>query len=147
MVVALGLLVAMSPIGGRAQDPRPNPDGPIERAGAQIDRLLGDIERNFRGLSAEVRQRFAEARQRIDDLGVEARVYSRLHWDKALHEAELAVEAREGGLVVLHGVVPDADAREKAVKLTVDTLGVERVVDRLRVAEPTAEGAAPRGRR
>jgi len=135
--LALGLAMATAPVGITAQEPGTQ-EGPVERAGAQIDRLLRDLERNFRGLSAEVRQQFARARQQVEGLGVQARVYGRLHWDKALHQADLAVEAREDGVVLLHGEVADAESRRKAVQLTVDTIGVTGVIDRLRVTDSAA---------
>jgi osmotically-inducible protein OsmY len=138
-VVAMGLLAAGFAPGSAAQDP-----GTAERVGAQVDDLLNRLQQNFRDLSDDVRRRFAEAQQRVDGLGVEARVYSRIHWDKALSEADIAVEVREGNLVVLHGSVADAELRRKAVRLAVETVGVERVEDSLRVAEPEELGRSNR---
>jgi osmotically-inducible protein OsmY len=137
--VVLGLVAAGFAPGSAGQEP-----GAAERAGAQVDDLLNRLQQNFRDLSDDVRRRFAEAQRRVDGLGVEARVYSRIHWDKALSESEIAVEVREGNLVVLHGTVADAELRRKAVRLAVETVGVERVEDGLRVSEPT--GRSPRGR-
>ena len=53
-----------------------------------------------------------------------------------------------GAVVTLHGTVADAEARDRAVRLSVETVGVDRVVDKLRVADvppqprPTESGQA-----
>lgn len=70
-------------------------------------------------------------------MGVISRVYSRLHWDKALTSAMLELEVKAGGVVVLRGVVSDSAAKIKAVTLTADTVGVTQVVDELSIAPPT----------
>ena len=136
--VAIGLTLSAwsgSAIAQEPNDPTPGRDGPAERAaekaGARLDQIVRGLRENFRDLSDEVQQRFARARRSVDDLGVEARVYGRLHWDKALNEAEIVVEVQNGGVVVLHGAVLDEEARDKAVALAVETVGVERVIDML----------------
>jgi hypothetical protein len=147
LILGVGLLLTTLPAPSFAQDPDPaDPQdrGAAERAGAQVDRFLNRLQRNFRDLSEDVRRRAAEVQQRVEDLGVEARVYSRIRWDKALTQAEIAIEAKEGGVVVLHGTVPDADLRRKAVRLAVETVGVERVQDNLTIAAaPPADDPAP----
>ena len=60
---------------------------------------------------------------------VSARVYGRLHWDKALNGSKVDIEVTEGGHTTLTGVVADAKAKAKAVELTRDTVGVTQVVD------------------
>ncbi|MEW4570790.1 BON domain-containing protein [Tautonia sp. JC769] len=136
LILGAGLLLATPPAPASAQAPEPGPQdrGAAERAGEQVDRFLNRLQQNFRNLSDDVRQRAAEVQQRVEDLGVEARVYSRIRWDKALTGAEIAIESKEGGVVVLHGTVPDADLRRKAVRLAVETVGVERVQDNLTIA-------------
>jgi hyperosmotically inducible periplasmic protein len=66
-------------------------------------------------------------------MGVQARVYARLHWDKALNDAAISVEVQKGGLITLRGTVADRSAKTKAAELTRDTVGVERVVDDLKI--------------
>jgi hyperosmotically inducible protein len=132
----LGLAVAVSPGEVVAQEPGSDDRGAVERAGEQVDRFLDRLQKNFKDLSEDVRQRTAQVQQRVENLGVEARVYSRIRWDKALSESEIAVEAKEGGLLVLHGTVKDAELKRKAVRLAVETVGVERVQDNLTVGQP-----------
>lgn len=143
LMLGLGLLLTTMPAPSFAQDPNPQDQGVAERAGAQVDRFLNRLQRNFRDLSEDVRRRAAEVQQRVEDLGVEARVYSRIRWDKALSKAEIAIEAKEGGVVILHGTVPDAELRRKAVRLAVETIGVERVQDNLTIGAAPADDPAP----
>ena len=71
-------------------------------------------------------------------MGVESRIYGRLHWDKALTNAPIQLEVQPGGVAVLTGSVPDATAKVKAETLAADTVGVTKVVNQLAVATPSA---------
>lgn len=141
----LGFLLIGAPAAAIGQEPNEQERGTAERVGAQFDRFLERLQRNFRDLSDDVRRRAAEVQERVEDLGVEARVYSRIRWDKALGDAEIAIEAKEGGVVILHGRVADAELRRKAVRLAVETIGVERVQDNLTIgnAPPSTEEPTP----
>ena len=70
----------------------------------------------------------------VHEQQVIARVYSRLHWDKALVGSSLEVEVFADGTTVLRGAVADEATRKRASALTRDTVGVTRVVDELVVA-------------
>lgn len=65
-------------------------------------------------------------------LTLENRVKYRLRWDKALAECTIEVSAQEQK-VELTGTVPTADLVRRAVELTETTLGVDGVVNSLRV--------------
>ena len=73
-----------------------------------------------------------------------ARVYGRLHWDKALNGSKVDIEVTEGGHTTLTGVVADAKAKAKAVELTRDTVGVTQVVDQLTIDTPARQPPRPR---
>ena len=64
---------------------------------------------------------------------VVSRVYSRLHWDKALTTSNMELEVQAGGIAILTGIVPDEAAKAKALTLTAETVGVIQVVDQLTV--------------
>lgn len=100
-----------------------------ERLGKELDEKLSDLSR-------ELKEGWAEVESLVDRLGVRGRVYSRLHWDKALASQPIGIEANDNGVVVLTGRVKDENARKKAVQLTEDTIGVNQVVDRLEVVKP-----------
>ncbi len=147
--VALAAVVAITAGGALAwaqQEP-----GPVERVGEKIDeagreagRKLDEAGRKIRrglekGLDTArgaVRESFAQTRDRVHEMNVAARIYGRLHWDKMLVDSNLDLSVEARGIVTLRGVVPSDKARERAVQLAADTVGVSRVVDQLAV-EPT----------
>ncbi len=112
-----------------ASDGVKNSDGAGDSVGQKIDRGLQQI-------GNELRQGWAEVRNAADRMGVQARVYARLRWDKAVSGATLDVEVPQQGVVVLKGSVPDSRAKQKAARLAQDTVGVDKVVDQLAVAPP-----------
>lgn len=112
------------------------PGGPAERVGGVVGEALDNtgraIERGFRAA-------FTRTRGVVEKMELSARVYSRLHWDKALASSQLDLEVHPGGVIVLRGVVPNAEAEAKAVSLAAETIGVTRVVTQLTVIEPSIE--------
>ena len=105
-------------------------EGLGEQIGAELDEGISR-------LSEEFREGWASLKQAVDKMGVQGRVYSRLRWDKQLSQADLDVDVEEGGIVALGGTVADETAKQKALQLAQDTVGVNRVIDRLTV--PTVE--------
>jgi hyperosmotically inducible periplasmic protein len=111
-------------------------EGPASKAKDTIDNTVRDLKKGVQEVSEVVRDRFAKARASVQNMGIEARLYGRLHWDKALNTASIELEVRNTGVVTIRGVVPDAAARTKAVTLARDTVGVTQVVDELAVLSP-----------
>ena len=70
-------------------------------------------------------------RGNLGETGLDARVATRLRWDKSLAEAPIEVVALSDNAVELKGPVADLEQRRRAVALAESTLGVERVVDSL----------------
>ena len=75
-------------------------------------------------------------RANLNQSGLNARVSTRLRWDKLLADTPIDVEAN-GGVVTLSGSVSNLDQRRRAVALAESTLGVEKVVDLIEL--PNAE--------
>ena len=123
--VALGLCVA----GAIGSAGATGEDGTAEQIGKKIDQGIDSV---FSGVQKE----WGNIRQSIEKMGVQARVYGRLHWDTALESASLDIEARKGNVIVLHGSVPNAVAKLKAVELARDTIGVKEVVDEWSISPP-----------
>jgi osmotically-inducible protein OsmY len=117
-------------IGAAQQPSRPT-------VGERVDNAVQNIKQGAREVGQTVREQALKARTSIHDMSVTARVYGRLHWDKALYSSKIDVTVREDGVATVSGVVPDAKARAKAVELTADTVGVTRVVDQLSVGSET----------
>jgi predicted kinase len=120
-------LVLLSPFAIATAQNRP---GTAEKLGEQIDRGLSQ-------LGAELSEAWSEVRRGVDKMGIEARVYGRLHWDKALEGAKLDIAVRDGKSVVLTGSVASDAARAKAEELARDTVGVASVINQLAVAQST----------
>lgn len=123
--IIFGSLVSKSP----AQETQ---EGPAESIGEQIDRGLEQI-------GEKLKRTWADARRSVDELGMRGRVYARLRWDKALADQKIDIQVQKNDIVVLTGIVPDETARDKAVKLAQDTVGVREVMDQLQVAPPLEE--------
>lgn len=105
-------------------------DGVGQKVGKKIDQGVNRI-------TNELREDWAAARRSVEKMGVQSRVYGRLHWDKALQDAAFEVEARSEKTIVLKGSVPSSAAKLKAVQLARDTVGVTEVIDELTVALPS----------
>ncbi len=97
----------------------------------------GKIKRGFNNTVDGLKEQFARAKASVQAMGVQARVYSRLHWDKALNTAEIDTEVSREGLVTLRGAVADAKAKVRAADLTRETVGVTGVADELTIRPPT----------
>jgi hypothetical protein len=128
-VAALGLTWTCA---GRAQDPDTG-----KKIGEKVDSAIQDIKSGLRKAGDAAREQFAKARTSVHNMGVESRVYGRIHWDKALNDATIELTTTEDGVITLKGTVADAKARTKAVELTRDTVGVTKVVDQLAIRPPT----------
>lgn len=111
-------------------------DGVAQRTGEALDNAGRNIRRG-------VQNAFPRARMAVHEQQVVSRVYSRLHWDKALVGSALDVEVFADGTTVLRGAVPDEATRKRASGLTRDTVGVTKVVDELVVAPARVIEAPP----
>jgi hyperosmotically inducible periplasmic protein len=135
-------------VGGRAQQ-EPPPDGIAAKAGEKLDELGRSIRRGIENAEESVREGinktggtvregFTKTRESVQGMGVLSRVYGRLHWDRSLNSSTLFVKA-EAGVVTLRGSVADEAARDKAVDLAKDTVGVTHVIDQLVVLSPATK--------
>jgi hypothetical protein len=70
----------------------------------------------------------------IAELGVEARVSSRLRWEKSLSGVSIQVTASEG-VIELKGKVANVAQKKRAVELAESTTGVDKVTESLEVDE------------
>lgn len=128
-LVVVGVLAAT----GTAQQ------GVVEKAGQKLDDVGRGLRRGFMDISEGFRTRFEGVRADVHRMGVQPRVYSRIHWDKALYESKLEVHVMRNGSVLLRGMVPDEAARKRAVMLAQTTAEVTGVIDELTVLQPVEE--------
>lgn len=132
-------LLAVATVGS-AQQPQDPKEGPGEKAGESIDNVIQDIKEGVKDVSQDIREGFRKTKARVEAMGVESRVYGRIHWDKSLNEAPIELDVTKEGVAVLRGAVGSQDAKSKAVTIASETVGVTRVVDQLTVsAEVEAE--------
>jgi osmotically-inducible protein OsmY len=124
VLIDLAIWLLCAPL--MAQPPQQSQPGPAAKIGEKIDRGLSQI-------GSELSQAWSEVRKSVEKMGVQGRVYGRLHWDKALEGAKLDIAVRDNQVVVLTGTVLTAAAKEKAEQLARDTMGVNSVVNELSV--------------
>lgn len=125
----VAVLIGISPLFRTSQSSTKAQEGIGERLGQKLDVQLDR-------LGSELREGWASLQQSVDRMGVQARVYSRLRWDKQIATTDFEIDSADGGVVTLRGQVRTAAAKVKAVDLARDTVGVERVVDQLTVSNP-----------
>jgi hyperosmotically inducible periplasmic protein len=113
-------------------------EGVGEKAGEKIDEVGRKIKRGLEKAEDSVREGFHKTRDSVHSMGVAARVYGRLHWDKALHSSTLHVKVEEG-VATLSGSVPTAKAKTHAVRLAAETVGVSKVIDELTIPASQAK--------
>ena len=111
-----------------------------KKVGEKLDEVGREIKAGLNRAGNATKDQFARAKSSIQAMGVESRVYGRLHWDKALNDAMIDLSATGDGVVKLDGTVADAKAKRRAVELTQDTVGVTRVIDRLAVRPAPSSG-------
>ena len=91
--------------------------------GEKLDEVGREIKGGSNRAGSAAKDQFGKAKQSVQNMGVESRVYGRLHWDKALNDAAIDLTASADGVVTLSGTVADARAKVRAVELTRETVG------------------------
>jgi hyperosmotically inducible protein len=118
--------------------------GQSQETGKKVGERLDEVGREIKGglnrAGSAAKDQFARARTSVHAMGVESRIYGRIHWDKALNDALIELAATGDGVVTLDGTVADARAKRRAVELAQETVGVTQVVDRLAVRPAATTG-------
>jgi hypothetical protein len=96
----------------------------VDRATAQTDNSPGRIPGSLQSI-----------RGGWYEITVDARVASRIRWEKSLEGSAIQVQSLGNSSVKLTGTVATMDIRQRAVRLADSTVGVEKVVDEL-VVQP-----------
>ncbi|HEX3600294.1 MAG TPA: BON domain-containing protein [Lacipirellulaceae bacterium] len=134
-VILSGTLIAQ-------QRATPDPPGPSPPPGAG-EKIGVTVDQGLNTLGDKLRRGWADIRKSVDELGVQGRVYGRLHWDKSIAAAPIEISVQGDNNVTLSGSVPDEAAHMTAVKLAQDTVGVGQVVDHLTVSSPSLTTPSP----
>jgi hypothetical protein len=110
--------------------------------GQQVGGVVDSLKKGANDAAATIESEYASARDALQSMGIQARVYSRLHWDKDLADASLTIDSPSAGVVSISGSLPNAAAKTKAIKLAEDTVGVTKVLDQVN-APATAAATSP----
>ena len=135
-----GLVIAALALSqARAADPATTPPDTTPPAATDAQTGVGErvgesVDRGLTRLGEKLRRGWADIRRSVDELGVQGRVYGRIHWDKQLASAPIEISVQNENIVTLTGTVPDDSARHNAVALAENTVGVGKVIDHLTVA-------------
>ncbi|MGP0063166.1 MAG: BON domain-containing protein [Isosphaeraceae bacterium] len=116
-----------------------------KKVGKKLDQVGQGIKLEAGRVTSGVAQEFEVVRSDVQKLPLHHRVYSRIHWDKMLHDAKIQVHMLRDGVVLLRGTVPTEAARRHAVDLTKDSVGVKAVINELTIPSKVAaaQPAAP----
>jgi hypothetical protein len=144
-LLAAALTVMTAARGGaaaRAQDQEP-PKTTSEKIKSKVDSAVESLKKGAASAEDAVRAQWTRARAAVTRMGIEARVYARIHWDKSLTDATIDLSAPKPGSIVLSGTVADEKAHARAAELTRETVGVTDVTDHLTVKTATTDAPVP----
>ena len=103
----------------------------------RLARVFHRISTKFDGVTEGLRDKlhngWGAVRGSVSETSLDSRVTLRLRWDSDMAGAEVQVRLTASGVVELTGVVANLTQRRRAVELAGTTVGVEGVLDRLRV--------------
>ena len=128
-IVVLGSLLGLGSWAGvywERQGHRSGNDG-------MLDRAVQAITQGIQGASETVGNGFSQAKDSARNQALAQQIETRIGQDKAIDAAQVMVAVEEEGTALLRGLVPDEKSRDKAVALTRDTRGVQRVIDQIAV--------------
>ncbi len=116
--------------------------GQAQEAGKKVGERLDEAGRSIKGglerAGTATKEQFGKAKQSVHNMGIESRVYGRIHWDRLLTDSTIDLSTTADGIVTLSGAVIDARAKARALDLARETVGVTRVVDALIIRPATA---------
>jgi osmotically-inducible protein OsmY len=112
-----------------AQDP-----STTDKIKSKASDVVTSIKKGAASAGGAIKEKFAKTKDYVVGMGIEGRVYARLHWDRALVGSKIDLSAPKSGVIALTGTVTDEKAKLKAVELTRDTVGVTEVQDHLTIS-------------
>ena len=123
--------------------PTARAQGTGEAIGEKLDAAGRNLKSGLKSAGKEIKEQFASVKTSVENMGVESRVYSRIHWDKALSDATIELSTSQDGVITLDGTVATSRAKSHAAQLAQDTVGVTKVIDRLAVRPAATTTTAP----
>jgi hyperosmotically inducible periplasmic protein len=133
IVPAVGMVIVLAGWSSMAQEPRTTSEKIKDKVGGAVN----SIKKGAQSAEEAIKEQYARAKAGVNNLAVETRVYSRLHWDKTLTGSKIDLSAPKAGVIALSGTVADAKVKAKALELANDTVGVTEVIDHLTILTTT----------
>jgi len=133
IVPAMGMVILLAGWSSMAQEPKTTTEKFKDKVGGAVN----SIKKGAQSAEGAIKDQYARARTGIINMGIESRVYARLHWDKALTGSKIDLSAPKEGVIALSGTVADAKVKAKALLLANDTVGVTDVIDHLTILTTT----------
>jgi len=115
-----------------------------EKLGEGLQNVGRGMKRGVLEVGDVVKRQFETVRSDVNRMGIQSRVYSRLHWERSLYDSRLEVHMLRDGTVLLRGTVPDQEARERAVEIARNTVGIMAVIDEVKPLMVYEEEALPK---
>ena len=104
-----------------------------ERDGETLRKVVRKTGEKLEGAARPVNAAALPLRGSFTETGLAARVEVRLRNDRYLAEHRLSVRADKPGVVAVSGTVPEPSVKTRALDLARSTLGVEKVLDEMKV--------------
>ncbi len=125
----------------QAQEPTPKPTTG-QRIGEKLDEAYQEAKGGLRKAGDSIKDQYSKSKASVHNMGVEGRIYGRLHWDKSLKNATIELSVTGAGVATLEGTVASEKAKLRAVDLAQETEGVTQVIDHLAI-RPEATRTVP----
>lgn len=125
----------------QAQEPQVKPTTG-QKIGEKLDEAYQEAKGGLQKAGDSIKEQYSKSKSSVHNMGIEGRVYGRLHWDKSLKGATIDLSMSGAGVITLEGTVATEKAKTRAVDLAQETEGVEQVVDHLAI-RPAARVTTP----
>jgi osmotically-inducible protein OsmY len=123
----------------------------IKAEARRVKQKIGAVEQEMKEEASHIKSGVAHeletVKSDVHKMPAQHRIYSRIHWDKSLHDAKVDVHMLPDGVVLLRGTVPNEAARIHAAELAKDSVDVTTVINELTLSSKvvsTKSAAAPK---
>ena len=109
--------------------------GAARKTTAAVEKGIGKSEQGAGKAADKTAQGVGKAGEKMTDASITTRVKARFSSENLLHDSQINVQTNDR-VVTLTGRVSSAAARDRSIELAQNLVGVQSVVDELRVAQP-----------
>jgi osmotically-inducible protein OsmY len=109
--------------------------GAAKKTTQAVEKGIGKSEQGAGTAADKTAKGIGRAGEKMTDASITTRVKARFSSENLLHDSQINVQTNDR-VVTLTGRVSSAAARDRSIELAQNLVGVQNVVDRLRVAQP-----------